>query len=76
MENDVFSDDWGLRLTRLTQLIARKTEAIQIHLQQQEPDRLAIEQYQQRRAEHIKELADMMHTLGIELTPQTLNEAA
>ena len=65
MRPNIISDEWSERVARLTELIARKSEAIKIHSEQPEPDRLAIEQYMELRAHYFDELAQLMKQYGV-----------
>jgi hypothetical protein len=77
MEANIISDEWGARVARLSELIARKSEAIRIHESQPNPDRLAIEQYKELRACYLEELAQLMNQYGVVLRfEQTISTAA
>ncbi len=65
MQKEIITDSWSEKVARLMELVARKTEAIRIHQQQEKPDKLAIEQYAQKRAEYLNELSDLMQAYGI-----------
>jgi hypothetical protein len=65
METNTTSDEWGARVARLTELIARKSEAIRVHLSQPNPDRIAVEQYTELRARYLEELAQLMNQYGV-----------
>jgi hypothetical protein len=61
---------------RLVELIEHINATIQIHRGDPTPDLLVIEQYEDRRAELLDELADLLRPLGIALEWQTLTQAA
>ncbi len=65
MDSNIISDEWGARVARLTELIARKSEAIRVHLAQPDPDRLAIAQYEELRTRYLNELAQLMKQYGV-----------
>jgi hypothetical protein len=65
METNTISDEWGARVARLTELIARKSEVIRVHLSQPNPDRIAVEQYTELRARYLDELAQLLNQYGV-----------
>jgi hypothetical protein len=65
MQTEIITDSWSEKVARLMELVARKTEAIRIHQLHEKPDRLAIDQYEQKRAEYLNELSILMQTYGI-----------
>ena len=61
MEYDQLSEtEYDLAVLRLLELIRRKREAILFHQQNEEPDRLAISQYQDLLHKYLTELMGLL----------------
>lgn len=76
MQEQIDYQDWSLRVSRLVELIARKTEAIKFHENSQEPDMMAIEQYNELREHYLAELSELMQGFGIIAEFRLLDRAA
>ena len=62
MEYDQLSEtEYDLAVMRLLELIRRKKDALERHQQRDEPDRLAIAQYQDLLNEYLTELMGLLH---------------
>lgn len=76
MQEQIDYQDWSLRVSRLVELIAQKTEAIKFHEGSQEPDTMAIEQYNKLRERYLAELSALMQGFGIIAEFRLLDRAA
>lgn len=55
------------RIMRLVELIEHINKTIDVHKDESNPDRFVIEQYMERRAEYLNELALLLQPLGVAL---------
>ena len=67
--------DWGLRVSRLIELIALTNRTIRIH-QEHEGSLSQINDYKLLLAKHQKELNGLMHEYGLSVNIQPLESAA
>ena len=76
MQEQIDYQDIGLQVSRLLELIAQKTEAIKFHEDSQDPDTMAIEQYNELRERYFAELSALMQGFGIIAEFRLLDTAA
>jgi pyruvate-formate lyase len=68
---EVSSEEWVARVTRLVELIARKTELLRMHRNSHEPIALMIEQYEELRNRHLDELSALASRYDLEIRFRT-----
>lgn len=67
--------EWGLRVSRLIELVALTNKTLQMHRELGD-SQLMIEQYEHLLAEHQQELDELLKTYGLTVSVQPVNNAA
>jgi hypothetical protein len=67
--------EWGLRVSRLIELVALTNKTLQMHRELGDSD-LMIKQYEQLLSEHQQELDELLKTYGLTVTVQPTDHAA